>query len=357
MKKTISIGKQSFSSLREHDNFFVDKTNFIKEWWEKEDDITLIARPRRFGKTLNMSMLECFFSNKYANRADLFEGLSIWEEEKYRQLQGTYPVIFLSFASVKADNLTEAKIQIKQEIAVLYEENRYLLKKDILSDNERRLYNRTTEQMDDTTAQKAIRNMAAWMHRYYGKNVIILLDEYDTPMQEAYVQGYWDEFTSFVRSLFNASFKTNPYLERAVMMETPFDMLVHCGDVEGREIFIEALVDCPCCIVAGNNDFFSDLPREEEIELDGNKVLVTHGNYYGVSMDISGVAEEAKSRDCDAVFFGHTHKPVIEEIDGVLAINPGSLSYPRQEGRQPSYAIMEIDRRGKVHFTIAYLRQ
>ena len=217
MRKTISIGKQSFSSLREHDNFFVDKTNFIKEWWEKEDDITLIARPRRFGKTLNMSMLECFFSNKYANRADLFEGLSIWEEEKYRQLQGTYPVIFLSFASVKADNLTEAKIQIKQEIAVLYEENRYLLKKDILSDNERKLYNRTTEQMDDTTAQKAIRNMAAWMHRYYGKNVIILLDEYDTPMQEAYLQGYWDEYTSFIRSLFNATFKTNPYLERAIM--------------------------------------------------------------------------------------------------------------------------------------------
>lgn len=217
MKKTISIGKQSFSSLREHDNFFVDKTNFIKEWWEKEDDITLIARPRRFGKTLNMSMLECFFSNKYANRADLFEGLSIWEEEKYRQLQGTYPVIFLSFGSVKADNLTEAKIQIKQEIAALYEENRYLLKKDILSDNERNLYNRTTEQMDDTTAQKAIRNMAAWMHRYYGKNVIILLDEYDTPMQEAYLQGYWDEFTSFIRSLFNATFKTNPYLERAIM--------------------------------------------------------------------------------------------------------------------------------------------
>ena len=217
MAKVISIGKQSFSSLREHDNFFVDKTNFIKEWWEKEDDITLIARPRRFGKTLNMSMLECFFSNKYAGRADLFEGLSIWEDEKYRQLQGTYPVIFLSFASVKADNLMEAKIQIKQEIAVLYEENRYLLKKDILSDNERKLYNRTTEQMDDTTAQKAIRNMAAWMHRYYGKNVIILLDEYDTPMQESYLQGYWDEFTSFIRSLFNATFKTNSYLERAIM--------------------------------------------------------------------------------------------------------------------------------------------
>ena len=127
-------------------------------------------------------------------------------------------------------------------------------------------------------------------------------------------------------------------LERAVMMETPFDMLVHCGDVEGREIFIEALVDCPCCIVAGNNDFFSDLPRED-----------------GVSMDISGVAEEAKSRDCDAVFFGHTHKPVIEEIDGVLAINPGSLSYPRQHGRKPSYVILETDKDRKMSAKIKYL--
>ena len=217
MKKVIGIGKQSFSSLREKNYFFIDKTNFIKEWWEKGDDITLITRPRRFGKTLNMSMMECFFSNKYANRADLFEGLSVWEEENYRKLQGTYPVIFLSFAAVKADNLAEAKIQIKQEIADLYEENRYILDKNILSDNELKIYNNTTGEMDDTTAQKALRSMSAWMERYYGKKVIILLDEYDTPMQEAYVQGYWEEFTAFARSLFNATFKTNPYLERAIM--------------------------------------------------------------------------------------------------------------------------------------------
>ena len=217
MAKVISIGKQSFSALREQDYFFVDKTNLIKEWWEKGDDITLIARPRRFGKTLNMSMLECFFSNKYANRADLFEGLSIWEEEKYRNLQGTYPVIFLSFASVKAGNSEDAKTQIKQEIVRLYEENRYLLQKDILSDNERKIYDGTTVTMGDAAAQNALKNMSAWMERYYGRKTIILLDEYDTPMQEAYVQGYWDEFTSFIRSLFNATFKTNPYLERAVM--------------------------------------------------------------------------------------------------------------------------------------------
>ena len=217
MKKAISIGIQGFSALREQDCFFVDKTNFIKEWWENRDVVTLITRPRRFGKTLNMSMLDCFFSNKYANRADLFEGLSIWQDGEYRKLQGTYPVIFLSFAAVKAGNLKDAKTQIKQEIARLYEENRYLLESNVLSDNERKIYNSTTIQMDDTMAQNALKTLSVWMERYYGKKVIILLDEYDTPMQEAYVQGYWDEFTSFVRSLFNASFKTNPYLERAIM--------------------------------------------------------------------------------------------------------------------------------------------
>ena len=144
-------------------------------------------------------------------------------------------------------------------------------------------------------------------------------------------------------------------LERAVMMETPFDMLVHCGDVEGREIFIEALVDCPCCIVSGNNDFFSDLRRDAEFDLGGRTVVVRRGAWYGVSMDISGVAEEAKSRDCDAVFFGHTHKPVIEEIDGVLAINPGSLSYPRQHGRKPSYVLLETDKDRKMSAKIKYL--
>ena len=218
MKKVISIGIQGFSDLREQDCFFVDKTNFIKEWWENRDVVTLITRPRRFGKTLNMSMLDCFFSNKYADRADLFEGLSIWQNETYRKLQGTYPVIFLSFAAVKAGNLEDAKTQIKQEIARLYWENRNLMKEDIFGEDERELYYRTTVKMDDVTAQDSLRNLSVWMERYYGKKVIILLDEYDTPMQEAYVQGYWDEFTSFVRSLFNASFKTNPYLERAIMM-------------------------------------------------------------------------------------------------------------------------------------------
>ena len=103
MAKVISIGNQSFESIREKDNFYIDKTNFIREWWDNDDTVTLITRPRRFGKTLNMSMLECFFSNEYKDRGDLFEGLEIWNDEKYRKVQGTYPVIFLSFAGIKGN--------------------------------------------------------------------------------------------------------------------------------------------------------------------------------------------------------------------------------------------------------------
>ena len=144
-------------------------------------------------------------------------------------------------------------------------------------------------------------------------------------------------------------------LEIVVAQEAPFDMLIHCGDVEGREFFVQALAECPCCIVSGNNDFFSDLPREEEIELEGKRIFVTHGHYYGVSMDVSGVIEEAADRGCQAVFFGHTHKPVVLERNGVLAVNPGSLSYPRQRGRRPSYAVLHTDGHGTLQVEIQYL--
>ena len=125
MGNKVVIGRQDFASLREGDYFYIDKTGFIKEWWEAGDDVTLITRPRRFGKTLNMSMLNCFFSNKYADRSNLFKGLSIWEDEKYRKIQGTYPVIFLSFADVKADNIQDAKFQIKMKIAELFDLNTF----------------------------------------------------------------------------------------------------------------------------------------------------------------------------------------------------------------------------------------
>lgn len=217
MECNVSIGNQNFADIREDKHFYVDKTAFIKEWWGSGDDVTLITRPRRFGKTLNMSMLDCFFSNRYADRGDLFEGLDIWENESYRQLQGTYPVIFLSFADVKADNLKDAKQQVKMKIEELYRNNRNLLASELFDDDEKLEFRQTNMRMDDAVCAMSVKQLCNYMSRYYRKKVIVLLDEYDTPMQEAYIHGYWDGFTSFMRSFFNSTFKTNPYLERAVM--------------------------------------------------------------------------------------------------------------------------------------------
>lgn len=215
--RTVSIGKQRFDSAREENYFYIDKTSFIKEWWESGDEVTLITRPRRFGKTFNMSMLECFFSTKYENRGDLFEGLSIWEEEKYRELQGTYPVIFLSFADVKQQNYEDAITKIKKIFSEVYTKHRHLWEAEWLTEEEKKKIKGITERMSDIDAQDCIKELCSYLSRYYNKNVIVILDEYDTPMQEAYLGGYWKEFTGFIRGMFNATFKTNPYLERAIM--------------------------------------------------------------------------------------------------------------------------------------------
>lgn len=211
----VGIGIQDFAKIREEDVFYVDKTNFIKEWWENKDDTTLITRPRRFGKTLNLSMLTCFFSNKYTGRSDLFEGLSIWNEEAYRKLQGTYPVIFLSFASIKTGDIESIKTGIKLIIARIYNENHYL--KEDLSDAEQAMFESINPEMSDAVAVNSINLLAEFMEKYYGKKVLIFLDEYDTPMQEAWITGNWDETVSFFRMFFNATFKTNPHLERGLI--------------------------------------------------------------------------------------------------------------------------------------------
>lgn len=215
--RTVGIGHQNFEKVRMRNIFYVDKTKFIKEWWESEDEVTLIARPRRFGKTLNMSMLEKFFSVEYAGRADLFEGLSIWEEEKYRKLQGTWPVLFVSFAGVKETSFSNARQSLCRVIEDLYRKYDFLLEGHLLSEREKESYRNISMKMDKVTAASSLQMLAGYLCRYYGKNVIILLDEYDTPMQEAYVYGYWEEMTEFIRTMFNVTFKTNPYLERAVM--------------------------------------------------------------------------------------------------------------------------------------------
>lgn len=159
-------------------------------------------------------MLNCFFSNKYADRGDLFEGIDIWKDSGYRQIQGTYPVLYLSFASVKADNVSDAKKQVKSRIVSLYQDFEYLLENEKLMESEKMAYRHIlTEmaEMDDVTACDSLNYLCRYLEHAYEKKVIILLDEYDTPMQEANVYGYWEEMTSFLRNLFHATFKTNKY--------------------------------------------------------------------------------------------------------------------------------------------------
>ena len=217
MARTVGIGHQSFEQIITNNNFYVDKTSFIKEWWENDDAVTLIIRPRRFGKTLNMSMTEQFFSLEYAKRDDLFRNLSIWKEEKYQKLQGTYPVISLSFAKLKETSFVNTRRKICRIIKNLYNHYDFLLSSDKLNEDEKKTYTDISVDMDDDLATDSLNILSDYLARYYGKKVIILLDEYDTPMQEAFINGYWNELALFIRNLFNAAFKSNPYMERALM--------------------------------------------------------------------------------------------------------------------------------------------
>ena len=224
--KTISIGAQYFDRLREKDCFYIDKTDFIRQWWDAEDVVTLITRPRRFGKTLNMSMLDCFFSMRYQGRGELFEGLSIWQDERFRKLQGTMPCIFLTFAGVKLNTLRGARDGIIDAIDQAYRAHAYLKDSDVLSVEEKNRFDALSRylanddperKIDDAMVTTSIQQLSAWLHAYYQKPVLILMDEYDTPLQEAWTGGCWQEIVDFIRALFNNTFKTNRHLARALL--------------------------------------------------------------------------------------------------------------------------------------------
>ncbi len=142
---------------------------------------------------------------------------------------------------------------------------------------------------------------------------------------------------------------------RVIDKVAPVDMVIHCGDVEGSEYIIEKKAACPVEIVLGNNDYFSELPREKNFMIGPYKVWLTHGHNYYVTVENGSIKREAISRGADIVMYGHTHRPVIDIGQNITAINPGSLTYPRQDGRKPSYIIMEIDGKQKAHFTLNYL--
>ena len=289
MGRNIAIGIQNYNEIIENNCFYVDKTHFIKEWWDSRDSVTLITRPRRFGKTLTMSMVEQFFSVDYAGRGNLFEGLKIWNEEEYRAIQGTYPVISLSFANVKERNYEQTKTRICRLLAGAYDKNRFLLESGVLTEQDKEFFFSVRPEMPEETAAFSLYKLAGFLSKYYGKKVIILLDEYDTPMQEAYVDGYWEELVAFTRSLFNATFKTNPYLERAIMT----------GITR-----------------VSKESIFSDLNHLE--------VVTTTANKY---TDCFGFTEEEVFAGMDE--FGYTDKALVKEwYDGFIFGKRGEIYNP-----------------------------
>lgn len=217
MPRTVAIGVQSFAELRERGYFLVDKTSFIADWWHSADQVTLICRPRRFGKTLNMDMVECFFSNKYASRADLFNGLDVWNDSDLRCEQGTWPVVSLSFSSAKGASAEAVVRRMCEQIARAWRQHRDDIDADSLGDQERDLLEGRTPFVDPMVAPNSLARLCELLEQSAGKRCIVLLDEYDTPLHEAWVGGFWHEVSEFVRAFFNSSFKSNPSMERALL--------------------------------------------------------------------------------------------------------------------------------------------
>lgn len=217
MPRTVAIGVQSFAELRERGYFLVDKTSFIADWWHSADQVTLICRPRRFGKTLNMDMVECFFSNKYASKAGLFSGLDVWDDADLRREQGTWPVVSLSFSAAKGASAEAVVRRMCEQIARAWRQHRDDIDADTLGDQERDLLEGRTPFVDPMVAPNSLARLCELLEQSMGKRCIVLLDEYDTPLHEAWVGGFWHEVSEFVRAFFNPSFKSNPSMERALL--------------------------------------------------------------------------------------------------------------------------------------------
>ena len=217
MTRMISTGEQKFATLRERNLFYIDKTRFIQDWWEGPDRVTLITRPRRFGKTLMLDTIKTFFSPEYNKRKDLFDGLEILKNDKICAFHCKIPVIFVSLSGTGAHTCEAMKEAIKDTLVDIYNNFRKILDYNLLYESEKEQFNSVRINMSDVTAQRAIKNISKYLARQFGELPIILFDEYDTPFQAAWIEGYWDEAIVFLRNLFDLTFKTNDYFGRGLI--------------------------------------------------------------------------------------------------------------------------------------------
>jgi hypothetical protein len=217
VKKNIPIGISDFKELIEGNYYYVDKTFLIKEFIENSAKIILVPRPRRFGKTLNMSMIKYFFDMSEGNQC-LFEGLEIKKCAEMMKLNATYPVIFISFKGIKYDCMEDTIRAFALLLSNLYKNYMYLLDGNTMLDIEKREYDTILNQESDIVLlSSAISNLMAYLNKYHNKKVILLIDEYDVPIQEGYVKGYYEKIISFERNMLGEALKDNNYLEKAMI--------------------------------------------------------------------------------------------------------------------------------------------
>ncbi|MDO8685306.1 MAG: AAA family ATPase [Clostridiales bacterium] len=218
MKKRIPIGISEFKEIIEGEYYYIDKSLLIKEIIEDGSKVILLPRPRRFGKTLNMTMLRYFFDIEEAGTSALFQALKVWEHEEIRKLQGKFPVIYLTFKDVKFNSWELCLGSFKGIISYLYTRKDYLLAGDTLKDNERNIFEDIEwRRTDASMLGDSIRNLCEYLYRFHGQKVVILIDEYDTPIYSAWTGGYYNELISFIRNLLGSGLKDNPYIEKAVL--------------------------------------------------------------------------------------------------------------------------------------------
>ena len=215
----IGIGESDFKGLRIRDNYYIDKTMYIKDIIDNQSRVILVTRPRRFGKTLNMSMLKYYFSNTMKNSKELFEGLKIMDQdEKYTSKLGYYPCIYITLKDVQDRNYENMLLNMKTAILEMYQEHMYLLKSDKIYDFEKdKIKEILFCREDEVTLKNSVRELSKYLNRHYDKPVMLLVDEYDVPLQNAYVEGYYDESVKFFKTFYGKTFKDNPYLEKTVI--------------------------------------------------------------------------------------------------------------------------------------------
>ena len=225
VKKKIAICVDDFKEIIDKDGYFVDKTLMIKKLIESQAKVTLFTRPRRFGKTLNQFMIRRFFEDERTEKGEkvdngyLFDGLKIAEcGEEILKHQQQYPVIFLTLKSAKQPTYALAYMELKKRISEEYKRHRYILQREILTADEKARFEAISAIMDDDSLYTdALGFLSMCLAKYHEKNTIILIDEYDVPLENAYFRGFYDEMIDFIRSLFESALKTNPYLEKSVI--------------------------------------------------------------------------------------------------------------------------------------------